>query len=165
VPRPAGSRPPTTSGGGSNYVVVPGGYYGCGSSYGYQYSGCGGGYYGGFYSGYYDPFYDPWYGGYYSSYGGGGYGGGGYSQTSGYAVGNDDGALRLKIKPREGEVYVDGYYVGVVDDFDGIFQKLHIDSGAHRIEVRAPGYEPLTFDVRITPDHSTTYQGEMKKLP
>ena len=62
-------------------------------------------------------------------------------------------------------MYVDGYYVGIVDAFDGIFQKLHIDSGPHRIEVRAPGYEPLTFDVRITPDHSTTYQGEMKKLP
>jgi hypothetical protein len=157
VPRPAGSRPPTTSGGGSNYVVVPGGYYGYG--YGYPYSGYGG-YYGGFYSGYYDPFYDPWYGGYPSAYDGGG---GGYSQTSGYAVGNDDGALRLKIKPRDAEVYVDGYFAGQVDEFDGMFQRLHIEPGAHRIEVRAAGYDPLVFEVKISPEHTTTYQGEMKK--
>ena len=77
---------------------------------------------------------------------------------------SDEGALKLKIKPREAEVYVDGYFVGVVDDFDGIFQRLHIESGAHRIEVRAAGYEPLAFDVRITPEHTTTYTGELKKI-
>ena len=32
------------------------------------------------------------------------------------------------------------------------------------IEVRAAGYEPLAFDVRISADHSTTYQGELKKI-
>jgi PEGA domain len=132
---PRGSVPPAGGGG----VIVGGAPF-------YPWWFGGAGYYGGYYGGY----YDPWYGAYPSSYQGGS---------------SDEGALRLKIKPREAEVYVDGYYVGVVDDFDGIFQKLHIDSGAHRIEVRAPGYEPLTFDVRITPDHSTTYQGEMKKLP
>jgi len=142
---PRSSVPPTTGGG----VYIPSGYYG--------------GYYGGYYDpwwyaggygygGYYGGYYDPWYGAYPSS----------YPQTT---RSDDEGALRLKIKPREAEVYVDGYYVGVVDDFDGIFQRLHIDSGPHRIEVRAPGFETLAFDVRITPDHSTTYQGEMKKLP
>jgi len=70
----------------------------------------------------------------------------------------------LKIKPREAEVYVDGYFVGVVDNFDGMFQRLHLDSGAHRIEIRAPGYEILDFDVRITPEHTTTYTGELKRI-
>ena len=148
VPRPAGSTP---SRGGINNVIVPGGYYGYGYyPYGY------GGYYGGYYSGYYDPFYDPWYGGYYSSYS--------YPQSSGYSYGVDEGALRLKIKPRNAEVYVDGYYVGVVDEFDGMFQRLHIEQGAHRIEVRAAGYETLVFEVKITPEHTTTYQGEMKRI-
>lgn len=152
VPRPPGSKP--NPGGGTNYVVVPGGYYG-GYGYGSPY---GGGYYGSYYSGYYDPFYDPWYGGYYSSYSSG------YSQSYSSSYGNDDGSLRLKIKPKDAEVYVDGYYVGVVDEFDGLFQRLHIEAGAHRIEVRAAGYEPLTFEVKITPEHTTTYQGEMKKI-
>jgi RNA-binding protein FUS len=150
VPRPAGSLPPTTSGGG-NYIVVPGGYYG----YGYPYYG--GYYYGGSSSLYYDPFYDPWYGGYYSSYS--------YSQPSySSTYTSDEGKLRLKIKPRQAEVYVDGYFVGTVDEFDGMFQRLHIEPGPHRIEVRASGFETLEFDVRISPEHTTTYQGEMKKV-
>jgi hypothetical protein len=149
VERPAGSIPSPGGGiGGSNSIFVPGGYYG-----GYSYYP---GMYGGYYGGYYDPFYDPWYGGFYSSYS--------YPQSSGYAYGTDDGSLRLKIKPRDGQVYVDGYYVGTVDEFDGMFQKLHIESGAHRIEVRADGFEPLVFEVRITPEHKTTYQGEMKRV-
>jgi hypothetical protein len=45
-----------------------------------------------------------------------------------------------------------------------VFQKLHIESGAHRIEIRAAGYEPLSFDVRIVADHKTTYEGELKKI-
>jgi PEGA domain len=156
VPRPAGSIPPTK--GGSNIVIVPGGYYGGYYGYGYPYSG----YYGSFYGGYYDPFYDPWYGGYYSPYGT--YGSSGTYGQSSYSGGIDDGALRLKIKPREAEVYVDGYYVGVVDEFDGMFQRLHIEPGAHRVEVRASGYETLVFEVKISPEHTTTYQGDLKKV-
>ena len=73
-------------------------------------------------------------------------GGGGYS----YRAFRDTGSLRLKIKPRDAKVYIDGYYVGLVDSFDGLFQKLGIDSGGHRVEIRADGYEPLQFEVLIT---------------
>ena len=104
------------------------------------------------YVGDYGGYYDPWYGGYPAG------------PTVVQSTSADEGSLRLKIKPREAEVYVDGYYVGLVDDFDGIFQRLHLDSGPHRIEVRAAGYESLTFEVRITPEHTTTYQGELKKI-
>ena len=141
---PRGTTPQT---GGGVGIFVPGGYYG---PYGYGYYdpwGYGAGGYG-FYGGY----YDPWYGGYPAG------------PTVVQSTSADEGSLRLKIKPREAEVYVDGYYVGLVDDFDGIFQRLHLDSGPHRIEVRAAGYESLTFEVRITPEHTTTYQGELKKI-
>jgi hypothetical protein len=30
--------------------------------------------------------------------------------------------------------------------------------------VDASGYETLDFDVRIAPDHTTTYQGELKRI-
>ena len=33
------------------------------------------------------------------------------------------------------------------------------------VEVRAPGYETLSFDIRIEPGHTTTYRGELQKLP
>jgi PEGA domain-containing protein len=111
---------------------------------------------------YYDPF---WYGGYGSSgYGGGGYapyygGGGGYSQSY-----HDTGGLRLKIKPRQAQVYIDGYFVGEVDNFDGTFQKLNIDGGGHRVEIKADGYAPLQFEVLVTPGETVTYKGEMKRI-
>ena len=148
---PRGSVPMVPSGGGGGGIYVPGGCYGgygCYDPWGYGY---GSGGYGGGYGGYYGGFYDPWYGGYPTS------------PQSSYTS-NDEGSLKLKIKPRDAEVYVDGYFVGVVDDFDGIFQRLHVESGSHRIEVRARGFEPLAFDVRITPDHTTTYTGELKRV-
>ena len=44
-------------------------------------------------------------------------------------------------RPRDAAVYVDGYYAGIVDDFDGVFQRLTLEVGPHRIELeraRAP---------------------------
>lgn len=152
-------RPPT--GGGGNIIYYPYSPWGFwGPSYGY-----GLGYL----------FYDPWsYGGYgygwgdpygYGGYGsGGGYGYGGGS--GGYAVSDsyrESGSLRLKIDPKNAEVYVDGYYVGVVDSFDGAFQKLGLDSGNHKIELKAPGFEPTAFDVLITPGQTVTYKGDLKR--
>jgi len=109
---------------------------------------------------YYDPF---WFDPYYDPYMGGGYGGGGgysYQTSRGYP---DTGSLRLKIKPRDAKVYIDGYFVGVVDSFDGLFQRLGVEAGGHRVEIRADGYEPLQFEVLITPGESVTYKGELKR--
>lgn len=75
----------------------------------------------------------------------------------------DIGELRLDVSPRHAQVFVDGYYAGVVDDFDGAFQALKLESGTHRIEIVAPGYETLTFDVRITPGQKIRYQGELRR--
>ena len=95
--------------------------------------------------------------------GGGGYGGGG----GGYAVSQsyrDNGSLRLKIDPKQAQVYIDGYYVGLVDNYDGAFQKLGIEGGGHKVELKADGYEPLQFEVLITPGETVTYKGEMKRI-
>jgi hypothetical protein len=69
------------------------------------------------------------------------------------------------VKPSDAEVFVDGYYAGIVDEFDNVFQRLRLDSGPHRIEIRKDGYEPLSFEVRILPDHTTTYRGELRATP
>jgi len=131
---------------------------------------------GGHHPGYYPPYYyypyagfiwDPFWWGY-----GGGYG---YGDPGGYPVyggggggGGGDvyyGSLKLKVKPGDAQVYVDGYFSGLVDDYDGMFQKLNLEVGPHHIEVRADGYETLAFDVRIEFDQTVTYKGELQKLP
>ena len=71
-------------------------------------------------------------------------------------------SLALMVKPRDAQVFVDGYYVGVVDEFDGTFQRLRLDTGPHRIEIRKEGFETLRFDVRVTFDHTITLRGELK---
>lgn len=78
--------------------------------------------------------------------------------------GQEQGSLKLKVKPRHAKVYVDGYFVGSVDDFDGAFQKLKLNGGRHTVEIRAEGFETIELDVRITPDKTATFTETMKKL-
>ena len=124
----------------------------------------------GYGSGYYDPYGYGRYGSYYGydPYGYGRYGSAyGYYPYAygGYADAYYTGSLRLKVKPRFGEVLVDGYYVGLVNDYDGIFQRLRLEEGPHHIEIREPGFEPLEFDVLILPGETITYEGYLIPLP
>jgi hypothetical protein len=115
------------------------------------------------YSSFYGPgFYDSfWWGS--AGWGGWGPGWGAYGGYPGYGYGRslDFGRLRLQVQPRDAEVFVDGYYAGQVDDFDGRFQGLQLETGGYSVEIRKPGWEPLTFDVRVMPDRTTTYKGEL----
>ncbi|HSL24357.1 MAG TPA: PEGA domain-containing protein [Vicinamibacterales bacterium] len=107
---------------------------------------------------YYDPFWWDYYYGYYPGY----YGG--YAQT--YSESDyDTGRLKLKVRPREAQVYVDGYFSGVVDDYDGVLQRLRLRAGAHRIELRLEGYEPAVFDVLIVAGETVTYRAELQRKP
>ena len=127
---------------------------------------------------YYNRYYDPWgYGAfglgyfYYSPWGWNpGYGYPGYGGHYGYGgryggYGYEVGSVRLKVKPRDAEVFVDVYFAGQVDDFDGIFQALKLDSGGYHVEIRKPGYETLRFDVRVQPERTITFRGDMKPVP
>ena len=101
-------------------------------------------------------YWDPWYWGGWGGYYGGGYYGGGYYGAY------DLGGVRLKVKPRDAEVFVDGYYVGIVDEFDGSFQQLRIEEGPHVIQIRKEGFRPLEFKVRVLIDHTVTLHGQLQ---
>lgn len=149
-----GSVPPAGGGGGSiiYYPYYPWGFWGPGYGFGLGYL-----------------YYDPFFGGYGYGYGypgDYGYGGGG-GGTGGYGVSQsykDNGSLRLKINPKHAQIYIDGYFVGVVDSYDGAFQKLGLEGGGHKVELKADGYEPLQFEVLVTPGETVTYKGEMKRI-
>jgi HSP20 family molecular chaperone IbpA len=77
----------------------------------------------------------------------------------------DTGELRLRIRPRDSQVFVDGFFAGNVDDFDGNFQSLRLEQGGHKIEVRMPGFETLTIDVHIQPNRTLTIREELRPRP
>ena len=79
----------------------------------------------------------------------------------GYGYGYSTGELRLQVRPTFAEVYVDGYYAGQVDEFDGTFQSLRLEEGEYHIEIMAAGYDTIAFDVRIQPGRKITYRGEL----
>ena len=79
----------------------------------------------------------------------------------GYPVGE----LRLKVHPTDAQVFIDGYYAGRVDDFDGVFQSLRLEEGEYQVEIVLPGFEPLAFNVRIFPGEKTTYEGDLIPEP
>ena len=71
------------------------------------------------------------------------------------------GGLRITGAPREAHVFADGYYVGIVNDFDGIFQHLNLEAGPHRIEIEVPGYETIAFDVMVQPGRTVTFRADL----
>jgi hypothetical protein len=140
-PPSAGARPPAGGGGHPSGPPPSGAHYGGRPYYGGYY----GRYYGGYYGYYGYPFwgfgwgwgYPGWYGwGYPYGYPYGGY----YDPTP---------EIRLEVKPREAQVYVDGYFAGVVDDFDGTFQRLRVQPGAHELTLYLKGFRTVTQPIHV----------------
>jgi hypothetical protein len=71
------------------------------------------------------------------------------------------GGLRITDAPREAQVFADGYYIGIVNDFDGAFQHANLEVGSHRIEIEAPGLETVAFDVLVQPGRTITLRADM----
>ena len=71
------------------------------------------------------------------------------------------GGVRITNAPRDAEVYEDGYYAGVVDNFDGRFQRLELEPGVHRIEIRTAASDTWTFDVNVQPGRTMTLRADL----
>ena len=74
------------------------------------------------------------------------------------------GGVRLHVTPNDAMVYVDGYYAGTVDDFDGSLQHVALEPGPHHFEIQAPGYSTIAFDVNVRPNQTINYRGDMQRL-
>jgi hypothetical protein len=170
------SRPPT----GNTGVIISGypyygdyGYYGY-PGYGYGYYGWPGYGYGSMYG--YPWYYDPyaWWAGLGPLYGWGMYAlpmsaysslwADYYAGASPSYIESTTGSVKLKVTPKDAEVYVDDTYYGKVDSYDGAFQHLDLKAGTHRVEIRASGYETIQFQIRVLPGKTITYDGQMKAV-
>jgi hypothetical protein len=72
------------------------------------------------------------------------------------------GSVRIDVPQCDAAVYVDGFYVGIVEDFNGAVEHVNLTPGPHRIELRAPGFETTTFDVNIEAGHLIVYRTPMR---
>jgi len=122
--------------------------------------------------GYYRPYY---YRPYYTYYGYGafpyfdfyyGYGYGGPYYRGGY-WGNryygNYGSVRVLVDPSETRVYVDGYYAGTADDFDGLFQRLHVAPGRHDLTFKLEGFRSHRMRVYVPWDRTLKLHYDMVK--
>lgn len=66
------------------------------------------------------------------------------------------GGVRIVDAPRDAQVFVDGAYAGIVDDFDGAGEHLNLEPGLHRIEIHTPASEAVAFDVDVQPGRTIT---------
>jgi len=73
-------------------------------------------------------------------------------------------ALRFDVKPKQAQVYVDGYYEGMVDDFDGAFQRLHVTPGEHDVALYLEGYRTVRQTIRLTPRSTYKVHYRMEHL-
>ena len=107
---------------------------------------------------FYDPFfYDPWFYPYrYGWYPPFPYGYGQFYDAS--------SSLRLQVSPRETEVFIDGYYAGTVDDFDGFFQRLRLEPGEHEVQLYLEGHRTVRQKVYLQPTGTFRLKHTMQPL-
>ena len=72
------------------------------------------------------------------------------------------GGLSFEITPSDAALYIDGRYMGLVDDFSPTMQPLSLAPGRHRIEIVEVGYEPMVFDVDVIAGQVIPFQGAME---
>ena len=96
-----------------------------------------------------------------------GHGFGGFGPY-GYGPYVSDGSVRIEVSPKGSrddiEVYVDGGLAGVVDDYDGAFQRLRLSPGKHEIELKLDGYKTQQMTVFVERGSTFHIRGEMERV-
>jgi len=82
----------------------------------------------------------------------------------GYRYAAPDASVRFDVKPKDAAVYVDGYYAGLVEDYDGAFQRLRTAPGGHEITLFLEGYRSYTERVYLSADNTIKLKHRMEKL-
>jgi hypothetical protein len=179
-----GSHGSAHSGGSHGGSHPSGGFHGGGSFHGGGFHGGGfhggsfhgGGFHGGGFRGFFFPaFWGSFYFGFpypYGYYGPWGYYGDGYYYNDGYygdgyyrGRDTEQGALDLDLSPADTQVYVNGEYVGKVDDFDGWPTYLWLDPGTYDIVFYREGYKTLARQVTIYRGLVVDWDDKLEKGP
>lgn len=88
-----------------------------------------------------------------------------YSPYSPVVYGDPQGALDLNVKPKDTEVFVDGYFVGTTGDFDGWPRYLWLDDNVHEIIFYLDGHETVVREVDVRPGQVINMRFRMEPGP
>jgi hypothetical protein len=72
--------------------------------------------------------------------------------------------VRVMAEPKQTAVYVDGYYAGIVDDFDGVFQRLLLPPGGHEFTLYLASYRTARYTLYVQPGSSMNLHHVMAPL-
>jgi hypothetical protein len=61
-------------------------------------------------------------------------------------------------------VFVDGYYAGEVDDFDGVFQRLRVRPGGREIAIFLEGHRTMRRAIYVRPGETEHIRGALEPL-
>lgn len=76
--------------------------------------------------------------------------------------------VRIVVAPKAAQdaaVYVDGFYAGIVDDFNGVFQGLPLTPGGHSIVLHLEGYRTIRRNIYLSPSSTFNLRETMQQLP
>lgn len=74
------------------------------------------------------------------------------------------GAARILVQPNHAEVFIDGYFVGIVDDFDGWSQRLRVAPGERELAIHLDGYRTFRQKVLFRPGATLRIEHVMEPL-
>ena len=77
---------------------------------------------------------------------------------------DDSAALRLQVSPKNAEVFIDGYFAGTVDQFDGTFQRLRVEPGQHELVIWADGFRAFRQRLYLQPVTTFTVKATLEPL-
>ena len=89
----------------------------------------------------------------------------GYTARSYDRVGPDEelGALDLNIKPKDTEVYLDGRYIGVTDNYDGFPNHLVLKKGTYELIFYKEGYKTVVRELEVLPGREIDLRQQLRR--
>jgi hypothetical protein len=82
-----------------------------------------------------------------------------------YPIYDNRAILRVLDTPKQASVYIDGFYAGVADDFNGFFEGVPLTPGGHEIALYLEGYRTVHRRVYLSPGSTFKFHEPMEPLP
>src|SRR5262249_8139900 len=83
--------------------------------------------------------------------------------SNGYSSQSGPAGLSFEVTPSNAAVFIDGTFGGPASTFNPTHPPLNLTAGKHQVEIRAEGYQSMSFDVDAKAGEVTPYQGSLQR--